>query len=187
MAGGCHNFAAKYPWTRVEVFCIVAVCCALWSAHVRSLREQLSGEASSSMNVSFVAAYNVAALILCFAAAFFGLKAATGAQLDCMPRKGVDVAMARADPVRRAIAERVAQRHPKNLIGIASGLTMPAYVLVTPDGIVAVVGESPSVVAVFTPALENGSLKWICTGEPAALLPDTCRQTPKASTANTVK
>jgi hypothetical protein len=177
MAAGCKNFAAQYPWSRFETFCVVAVCSALWSAHARALRD----EGGRLISMPFVAAYNLTTLALCVAGAFFALKIATGGTFDCMPRSGVQSNMDRAAPVKEEIAHRVTVHRPATLTGIASGLAMPANVLITPDGVVAVIGEWPPMVAFFSPTLENGSLKWTCVGEPASIMPASCR--PPTATA----
>ncbi len=94
------------------------------------------------------------------------------------PRAKVAELLLSTSSVRTEIAGRVAQRRP--LTGIGAGLHVEPQgrakqALVTSDGVIIVAGDDPPAVAVLTPSIVAGELRWRCVLVPETYAPSPCR------------
>ncbi len=95
------------------------------------------------------------------------------------PRYEVGVYLAQLVDIKSMIAARAIQQ--KSLNGVGKNLPLPElnplpdFFEISDSGRILLSGGKERVFLVLTPRLENGEIKWNCTGNPRKALPMGCR------------
>ena len=163
------------PFYLEAVFCTFTVCSALWAAH---LRAGPGRGWRTTATVIFNSLYDLSALVLAVLIAGMASLFFLPAYQCYTPRAKFGEILSSASSSRDEINRRFSSSTTLHNIGaglqiLAKGRVKGGFV--TPDGVIMVTGEDPSVVVILVPKPLENTLEWRCFAFPKNYLPTACK------------